>query len=97
MQPSIHFDKSRTSAQSPSHTARRLLYEKAALSGEYIQACDVPMHIQELPQIRIIDLQSNNHIDLMELFEARKINKITSAQQGSQMEAIHGRNIGINL
>lgn len=35
MQPGIHYDKSRTSAQSPSHTSRRLLYAKAALSGKY--------------------------------------------------------------
>lgn len=50
MQQGIHFDKSRASAQSPSHTARRLLYGKAALFGEYIRASDIPNAYPRAPR-----------------------------------------------
>ncbi len=42
MKAGEHFDPLRTAAQSPSHTARRLLYAEAALRGEHVRSVDVP-------------------------------------------------------
>lgn len=42
MRPGVHFDVMQTSAQSSSHTARRIMYALAALAREAICSLDVP-------------------------------------------------------
>lgn len=42
MKAGFHYDSLRTSAQTPSHTARRLLLAEAARAGEEVRAFDVP-------------------------------------------------------
>lgn len=49
MKPNVHYDKTRTSAQSPSHIARRLMYARAALAGEYMRSADVPKAYPRAP------------------------------------------------
>ena len=42
MKPNVHYDAAKTSAQIPSHTARRILYAHSAVSGSIIREFDVP-------------------------------------------------------
>ena len=42
MTPYVHFDPAHTSAQTPSHTAHRLMYAEAARRNEVLESYDVP-------------------------------------------------------
>ncbi len=49
MKPGIHYDAIQTSAQSPSHTIRRLLYAHVALDYEFMRVGDVPSAYPKAP------------------------------------------------
>lgn len=84
MRAGVHYDASRTAAQTPSHTARRMLYARAALAGEKIRAADVPnayMHAPSDPNHRLT-MQQPRRSD--GTFTAPgKVILIHRAQQGS--------------
>jgi hypothetical protein len=42
MIPGVHYDPSRTAAQTPSHTAMRLFFATSALQNEHLESNDVP-------------------------------------------------------